>query len=82
MGGRGRRHPVAAATSQIGSGPDIVGWSWDAVDAEEAANGTTWGSYRVVGTYTDAVFSLTDPATAPDPLLADDGFEVDFQLAL
>lgn len=59
-------------------GPDIVGWSWDEVDAEEAANGTTWGSYLVVGTYTDAVFTLTEPATAPDPSLADDGFEVDF----
>lgn len=59
-------------------GPDIVGWSWDAVDGEEAANGTTWGSYRVVGSYEDGVFTLTEPATAPDPSLADDGFEVDF----
>lgn len=59
-------------------GPDVVGWSWDAVDGEEAANGTTWGSYRVVGTYIDDVFTLTEPATPPDPSLADDGFTVDF----
>ncbi len=69
---------IAASLPPQCGGPDIVGWSWDAVDAEEAANGTTWGSYRVVGTYTDAVFSLTEPATSPDPSLADDGFEVDF----
>ncbi|MFZ6003654.1 MAG: hypothetical protein ACOYXM_06930 [Actinomycetota bacterium] len=59
-------------------GPDIVGWGWDAVEGEEAANGTTWGSYRVVGTYTGGVFTLTEPAVAPDPSLGDDGFSVDF----
>lgn len=59
-------------------GPDIVGWSWDAVDDEEVANGTTWGSYRVVGTYIDDVFTLTERATSPEPSLADGGFEVDF----
>lgn len=32
-------------------GVPLVGWDWAAVDAEESANGTTWGSYRVVGTY-------------------------------
>lgn len=58
-------------------GPDIVGWDWDAVDGQESAGGTTWGSYRVVGTYADGAFTLTEPATAPDPSLADDGFEVD-----
>ena len=47
-------------------GPDIVGWDWDAVDAE-SANGTTWGEYHVVGTWSDDTFTLTRPATAPEP---------------
>jgi hypothetical protein len=48
-------------------GPDIVGWDWTAVDTEEALNGTTWGSFYVVGTWVDGVFSLTHPATDPVP---------------
>ena len=32
-------------------GVPLVGWDWAAVEGEESANGTTWGSYRVVGTY-------------------------------
>lgn len=60
-------------------GPDIVGWDWDAVDGEETASGTTWGDYRVVGTYSDGVFTLTEAAAAPDPSLADGGFDdIDF----
>ena len=49
-------------------GPDIVGWNWAAVDAEESASGTTWGSFHVVGTWIDGVFALTRPATAPVPM--------------
>lgn len=60
-------------------GPDIVGWDWDAVAGEESANGSTWGEYRVVGTYTDGVFTLTEAAGPPDPSLGDDGFgSIDF----
>ncbi len=49
-------------------GPDVVGWDWDAVDTEESANGTTWGSFYVVGTWVDGVFTMTRPATAPVPM--------------
>lgn len=60
----------AVATSlppQCG-GPDIVGWDWDEVDGWESAAGTTWGEYRVVGTFDDGVFTLTEPARAPEHL--------------
>src|SRR5688500_15971617 len=46
-------------------GPDIVGWDWGEVDDAESANGTTWGSYHVVGTWDDGTFTLTEPATGP-----------------
>jgi hypothetical protein len=63
----------AVATSyppQCG-GPDVVGWTWKALTAE-SANGTTWGSYVVVGTW-DGRLHLTEPARTagaadqPDP---------------
>ena len=31
------------------TGPEIVGWDWDAVDGEETASGVTWGAYAVTG---------------------------------
>lgn len=46
-------------------GPDIVGWDWADVEGEESASGTTWGTYHVVGTYADGVFTLTEPARTP-----------------
>lgn len=58
------------------SGPDIVGWDWGAVDGAESANGTTWGSYTVIGTYDGQRFTLTEPAQPPEdpPPLDDDMF--------
>jgi hypothetical protein len=50
-------------------GPDLVGWDWAAVEGEESANGTTWGTFHVVGTW-DAdgpSLTLTEPATPPAP---------------
>ncbi len=44
-------------------GTDIAGWDWSAVE-HEAANGTRWGEYTVVGTYDGDTFTLTKPATA------------------
>jgi len=44
-------------------GPDIEGWDWSTVDAE-SARGTTWGSYRITGTWDGATFTLTEPAVA------------------
>jgi hypothetical protein len=48
-------------------GPDIVGWDWEAVEGEEAANGTTWGTYTVVGTWDGTRFTLTEPPGPPTP---------------
>jgi hypothetical protein len=46
-------------------GPPITNWDWEAVDDEESADGTTWGEYRVVGTYHEGRFTLTEPAGPP-----------------
>lgn len=40
-------------------GPEIAGWDWDAVDAEESAGGVTWGAYAVTGGWDGLVFALT-----------------------
>lgn len=47
------------------SGPEIIGWDWTAVDNSESANGVTWGTYAVQGTWDGAAFSITRP---PIPL--------------
>lgn len=47
-------------------GPDVIGWDWHAVDGEEAANGTTWGTYTVVGTWDGEALTLTEPAAPPE----------------
>ena len=46
-------------------GPDVVGWSWEGLGAE-SVNGTTWGSYLVVGTWEGERLHLTEPARADD----------------
>jgi len=51
-------------------GPGIVGWDWDAVDGEESASGTTWGTFHVVGTFLDGTFTVTEPPGPPDPALS------------
>lgn len=56
-------------------GPDIVGWDWSAVDAE-SANGTTWGTYSVEGTWDGETFTLTGPVGEPD--FSGQGGETDF----
>lgn len=47
-------------------GPDVIGWSWDAVDGEESAGGTTWAEYTVVGTWDGEALTLTEQPSAPD----------------
>jgi len=47
-------------------GPAIVGWSWTGL-AHDDQRGTQWGSFTVVGRYDGTRFTLTQPATAPDP---------------
>lgn len=46
-------------------GIPLEGWDWSAVDDEDAASGTRWGSYRVTGTYDGSRFTLTEPAEPP-----------------
>ena len=41
-------------------GMPIANWDWDAVEGEESAAGTTWGSYHVVGTVEGGVFTVTE----------------------
>ena len=48
-------------------GPDVIGWDWDVVQGEESANGTTWGTYTVVGTWDGEALTLTEPAASPEP---------------
>lgn len=47
-------------------GPDVIGWDWELVDGEESANGTTWGTYTVVGTWDGEALTLTEPAASPE----------------
>jgi hypothetical protein len=50
-------------------GPDVRGWDWAQVAGEESANGTTWGDYRVTGTWDAAAEALTvtEPVESPPP---------------
>lgn len=60
------------------SGLPLVGWDWAAVEGEEAAVGTTWGLYHVVGDYDGETLTVVgtpqhdptgetgDPFEAPD----------------
>jgi hypothetical protein len=49
-------------------GPDVVGFKWDGL-AHESANGTKWGSFKLVGTFAGNAFTLTEApgASAQDP---------------
>lgn len=44
------------------SGPEVVGWDWDAVDGEETASGTTWGAYAMRGAWDGTTFTTGEPA--------------------
>lgn len=57
---------VATSLPPQCSGPDIVGWDWDAVADEESVAGTSWGRYRVVGTFDGVAFTLTETPGPPD----------------
>ncbi|GAA1846854.1 hypothetical protein ACFQZV_09185 [Microbacterium koreense] len=67
---------VMASNPPQCSGIPLVDWSWDAVDGEETASGTTWGTYAVQGTYDGRSFTVTrtpimlalyDPMAPADP---------------
>jgi hypothetical protein len=46
-------------------GLPIPNWRWDQVEGEEAARGTIWGSYQLVGTYDGVSFTVTRADLAP-----------------
>jgi hypothetical protein len=46
-------------------GLPIPNWRWDQVEGEQTASGTTWGRYRLVGTYDGASFTVSRAALAP-----------------
>lgn len=47
-------------------GIPLIGWDWDAVDGEEAAQGASWGSFTVTGTYDGTTFTV-EGAGSPQP---------------
>ncbi|HSJ43844.1 MAG TPA: hypothetical protein VK923_04075 [Euzebyales bacterium] len=53
------------------SGPEIVGWDWDAVAGEESASGVTWVDAVLRGTWDGERFTVTRPVEAgsawPEP---------------
>jgi hypothetical protein len=59
------------------SGIPITNWSWEDVDDEESASGTSWGSYRVTGTYDGDSFTLTK---TPGPPKYDEGDDFDISV--
>jgi hypothetical protein len=46
-------------------GVPITNWRWDQVEGDQTANGTTWETYQVVGTYDGVSFTVTRAALAP-----------------
>jgi hypothetical protein len=52
--------PVELSLPPQCGGPDVIGFDWADVDDEESANGTTWGSYGLTGTWDGERFTLTE----------------------
>ncbi|HZD67418.1 MAG TPA: hypothetical protein VFA45_00410 [Actinomycetes bacterium] len=62
---------IAASLPPECDGLPITNWRWDQVEGEQTVSGTTWGAYRVVGTYDGTSFTviraeLAPPAPPPD----------------
>lgn len=72
---------VATSLPPQCGGPDVVGWDWTEIEGEESVGGTTWGEYRVVGTYQEGGFTLTEPATIAGPEDYPTGEDIDFLTA-
>jgi hypothetical protein len=58
---------VATSRPPQCGGPTITNWRWGAVRGSTTMNGVTWGTYHLVGAYTDHRFTLTQPATVAHP---------------
>lgn len=71
---------IAASDPPQCTGPELIGWDWDAVDGDTTTAGTTWGAYAVTGTWdgerltvASAIqLALYDPMPIPDPALDPD----------
>jgi hypothetical protein len=46
-------------------GVPVTNWRWDQVEGEQAVSGTTWGLFRLVGTYDGASFTVVRAERAP-----------------
>jgi hypothetical protein len=55
---------TASLPPQCGGLP-LKGWSWDQVGGEQRVAGTTWGTYRMEGTYDGEWFTVTSASPAP-----------------
>jgi hypothetical protein len=50
------------------AGLPLLGWDWRAVEGEETVAGTTWGDYRLVGTFDGEAFTVREAGPSePDP---------------
>jgi hypothetical protein len=58
---------VATSLPPLCRGLPITNWRWDQVEGEQAASGTTWGTYQLVGTYDGASFTVIR-ADRPPPV--------------
>jgi hypothetical protein len=56
---------VADAFPPLCGGLPITNWGWDQVEGEQAASGTTWGTYRLVGTYGGTRFTVVRAEVPP-----------------
>lgn len=57
------------------SGVPLVGWDWAKVDGEQTAGDTTWGEYRVVGSFDGQRLTPTEPPGPPQH--RQDEFKID-----
>jgi hypothetical protein len=58
------------------SGPELIGWDWNAVEGEESASGVTWGTYAVWGDWDGARLAVTETIMLAlyDPMPVDDPY--------
>src|SRR5688572_15691269 len=56
---------VASSLPPQCGGIPLVGWDWGKVEGEQTAGETTWGEYRVVGTFDGTRLTPTEPPGAP-----------------
>jgi hypothetical protein len=58
---------MAASLPPACGGLPLKGWSWDQVDGVRRVAGTTWGTYRLEGTYDGGSLTVISASLAPKP---------------